>query len=252
MTGGSREDDGSDRFAGSARQPCGPAGIDRSACGLSCRAGRCPRSSERRVTGRPRRPHRMSRTSHMNDISRRTLIAAGTALAAGGARAADGPTPERAGKGADVLGPRNPAREAEEPNTVAPPTTDHGTMPNLKWSFADSHMRLEEGGWARQITMRELPISKAMAGVNMRLKRRRGARDALAQGGRVVLHAQGPRPDHRGRRGGPQLRRRRRRGRPVVLPVGHPALDPGARVDATAASSCWCSTTAASRRIRPS
>ncbi len=43
-------------------------------------------------------------------------------------------------------------------------------MPNLKWSFSDSHMRLEEGGWARQTTVRELPISKAMAGVNMRLK----------------------------------------------------------------------------------
>jgi oxalate decarboxylase len=53
---------------------------------------------------------------------------------------------------------------------MAPPKTDHGTMPNLKWSFADSHMRLEEGGWARQTTTRELPISKAMAGVNMRLK----------------------------------------------------------------------------------
>ena len=106
----------------------------------------------------------------MNDISRRTLIAAGTALAAGGARAAEGPMPERAGKGADILGPRNPAREAEDPYTVAPPATDHGTMPNLKWSFADSHMRLEEGGWARQTTVRELPISKAMAGVNMRLK----------------------------------------------------------------------------------
>ncbi|MFK5596578.1 oxalate decarboxylase family bicupin [Methylobacterium sp. HMF5984] len=106
----------------------------------------------------------------MNDISRRTLIAAGTALAAGGARAAEGPMPERDGKGADILGPRNPAREAEDPYTVAPPATDHGTMPNLKWSFADSHMRLEEGGWARQTTVRELPISKAMAGVNMRLK----------------------------------------------------------------------------------
>ena len=43
-------------------------------------------------------------------------------------------------------------------------------MPNLKWSFADSHMRIEEGGWARQTTARELPISKTMAGVNMRLK----------------------------------------------------------------------------------
>jgi oxalate decarboxylase len=31
-------------------------------------------------------------------------------------------------------------------------------------------MRLEEGGWARETTIRELPISKAMAGVNMRLR----------------------------------------------------------------------------------
>ncbi len=43
-------------------------------------------------------------------------------------------------------------------------------MPNLKWSFTDSRMRLEEGGWARQTTVRELPISTEMAGVNMRLK----------------------------------------------------------------------------------
>jgi quercetin dioxygenase-like cupin family protein len=43
-------------------------------------------------------------------------------------------------------------------------------MPNLKWSFADSHMRIEERGWARETTARELPISKTIAGVNMRLK----------------------------------------------------------------------------------
>ncbi|MCJ2069255.1 oxalate decarboxylase family bicupin [Methylobacterium sp. J-030] len=78
--------------------------------------------------------------------------------------------PERGTKGADILGPRNPPRAGEEPFTLAPPATDHGTMPNLKWSFTDSHMRLEKGGWARQTTIRELPISKAMAGVNMRLK----------------------------------------------------------------------------------
>jgi len=112
----------------------------------------------------------------MRDMSRRGLIAAaaGTALAASpaGAQAPSpsGPVPERGPKGADILGPKNPQRAAEEPNTVAPPATDHGTMPNLKWSFADSHMRLEVGGWARQTTIRELPISKAMAGVNMRLK----------------------------------------------------------------------------------
>ncbi len=112
----------------------------------------------------------------MTNLSRRGLIAAaaGTALAAGpaGAQAPSPatPVPERGGKGADILGPKNGPREAEDPYTVAPPATDHGTMPNLKWSFADSHMRLEKGGWARQTTTRELPISKAMAGVNMRLK----------------------------------------------------------------------------------
>ena len=36
-------------------------------------------------------------------------------------------------------------------------------------SFADRHNRLESGGWARETTVRELPISIAMAGVNMRL-----------------------------------------------------------------------------------
>lgn len=108
----------------------------------------------------------------MNVFSRRGLIAAagGVAWGAGSARSAEGPSPLRGNKGADILGPRNAPREAEDPFTVAPPKTDHGTMPNLKWSFADSHMRLEEGGWARQTTTRELPISTAMAGVNMRLK----------------------------------------------------------------------------------
>jgi len=72
--------------------------------------------------------------------------------------------------GASIIGPTNPAREAENPDIMVPPRTDHGTLPNLKWSFADSHMRLEEGGWARQTTIRELPSASTIAGVNMRLK----------------------------------------------------------------------------------
>jgi oxalate decarboxylase len=78
--------------------------------------------------------------------------------------------PVRDGEGADIVGPRNADRERQNPFTVRPPASDHGTMPNLKWWFADSHIRIEEGGWARETTVRELPISKAMAGVNMRLK----------------------------------------------------------------------------------
>jgi oxalate decarboxylase len=42
-------------------------------------------------------------------------------------------------------------------------------LPNLRFSFADAHMRLDTGGWARQVTVRELGISKNIAGVNMRL-----------------------------------------------------------------------------------
>lgn len=37
-------------------------------------------------------------------------------------------------------------------------------------SFTDSHVRIEEGGWARETTVRELPTSKELAGVNMRLE----------------------------------------------------------------------------------
>jgi oxalate decarboxylase len=50
-----------------------------------------------------------------------------------------------------------------------PPATDHGTLPNLHFSFSDAHMRLETGGWTRQVTARELGVSEDIAGVNMRL-----------------------------------------------------------------------------------
>ena len=80
------------------------------------------------------------------------------------------PQPVRNGAGASIIGPRNLAREAENPTILAPPRTDRGTLPNLRWSFADSRMRLEEGGWARQTTVRELPIATELSGVNMRLK----------------------------------------------------------------------------------
>jgi oxalate decarboxylase len=79
------------------------------------------------------------------------------------------PQPITGKRGATILGPTNPSREAENPDTLAPPRVDHGTMANMKWSFADSHMHLEEGGWGRQTTARELPSAPEIAGVNMRL-----------------------------------------------------------------------------------
>lgn len=67
------------------------------------------------------------------------------------------------------MGPRNRDRERQNPDIVRPPSTDHGTLKNMRWSMADSHIRIEEGGWTRQTTIRELPTSVELAAVNMRL-----------------------------------------------------------------------------------
>jgi oxalate decarboxylase len=78
--------------------------------------------------------------------------------------------PMTGARGASILGPKNEAREIQNPDLLIPPKTDYGTIPNLKWSFADSPMRLEKGGWARQTSIRELPSSPTIAAVNMRLE----------------------------------------------------------------------------------
>jgi oxalate decarboxylase len=80
------------------------------------------------------------------------------------------PEPVRDGLGATILGPRNVELERQNPSLLASPDTDAGTIPNLKFSFADARNRLLTGGWAREVTARELPVSTTLAGVNMRLK----------------------------------------------------------------------------------
>jgi len=68
------------------------------------------------------------------------------------------------------MGPRNMSLERENPDLLASPYTNAGTIPNLKFSFAAARNRLLTGGWAREVTVRELPVATQMAGVNMRLK----------------------------------------------------------------------------------
>lgn len=80
------------------------------------------------------------------------------------------PVRQSDGKGWIDNGPRNIMRDRENPDILVPPSTDHGTVPNLRFSFSDAHQRLEEGGWAREVTSRELPISQDVAGVNMALE----------------------------------------------------------------------------------
>jgi oxalate decarboxylase len=69
----------------------------------------------------------------------------------------------------DDPGPRNLNRELESPDLFNAPATDAGTIPNLRFSFSDAHNRSTDGGWAREVTVRELPVATTLAGVNMRL-----------------------------------------------------------------------------------
>ncbi len=80
------------------------------------------------------------------------------------------PQPIRGIKGAPDKGPRNVMLDRQNPDILSPPASDHGTLPNLKFSFSMAHNRLQDGGWARQVTQRELPAATTIAGVNMCLK----------------------------------------------------------------------------------
>jgi oxalate decarboxylase len=68
-------------------------------------------------------------------------------------------------------GPENKPLLDENPNTNTPPPTDHGDIGPIWYSFDLARKRVEEGGWTHQVTQRELPPSKDLAGVNMRLTR---------------------------------------------------------------------------------
>src|SRR5712691_3341212 len=114
----------------------------------------------------------------MRELTRRDMLA--TAAVAGGvltrtsiamAQTSDQSLqPSRApGIGGTDPAPHNAIRELQNPDLLNPPATDSGTIQNLRFSFADAHVRLETGGWTRQVTARELGVSKNIAGVNMRL-----------------------------------------------------------------------------------
>ena len=81
----------------------------------------------------------------------------------------DAPQPIRGGKGATDPGARNVELDLQNPDVFTPPETDAGNIPNLKFPFAMAHNRLEDGGWAREVTVRELPAAESLAAVNMRL-----------------------------------------------------------------------------------
>jgi len=113
-----------------------------------------------------------------NDVkfSRRNVFGLGTAgLAAAaltivGDRKADAdPTAKHTAPNEINPGQLNGPLAAENPDSEWCPPTDAGNVKPFKYSFALSRKRLESGGWTRQVTVRDLPVSTAIAGVEMRL-----------------------------------------------------------------------------------
>jgi oxalate decarboxylase len=67
-------------------------------------------------------------------------------------------------------GPANKELDAQNPDSMWPPSTDSKSLvQNFKYPFSFANKRVYEGGWSREVTVRELPVSKTLAGVNMRL-----------------------------------------------------------------------------------
>ncbi len=66
-------------------------------------------------------------------------------------------------------GPENRTLLRANPSSNDPPFTDHGNPGPLWYSFDLAPKRVQPGGWTHQVTQRELPSSKDIAGVNMRL-----------------------------------------------------------------------------------
>lgn len=66
-------------------------------------------------------------------------------------------------------GPENKGLLEMNPNSNLPPFTDHGNPGPIWYSFDLAPKRVQAGGWTHQVTQRELPTSRDLAGVNMRL-----------------------------------------------------------------------------------
>ena len=110
-------------------------------------------------------------------FSRRKFLTAGTAALAGSALAAlNARAQSRASieegehdHSASDPGPEDKPVLKANPDVNMPPPTDFGDMPSLWYSFDLVKKRIEEGGWTHEVTQVELPASKDIAGVNMRL-----------------------------------------------------------------------------------
>jgi oxalate decarboxylase len=114
-------------------------------------------------------------------ISRRKMLtatAAGAVMTAATAQAASLGNPDEPPQGA--INAKNPASVTDPgsqsqaiasqfPSATSPPPTDVGGLPIVWASFNNAPRRIQNGGWARQVTQADFAISETISGVNMRL-----------------------------------------------------------------------------------
>jgi oxalate decarboxylase len=115
-----------------------------------------------------------------NEISRRGFLEIGSAAAVttagvllAGAASGQSSTPGvKIGRTTTLTdpGPTDKALDAANPDSNIPPPTDAGGVATFKYPFSLSNKRIYEGGWSREVTIRELQVSTTLAGVNMRLE----------------------------------------------------------------------------------
>jgi oxalate decarboxylase len=109
------------------------------------------------------------------ELTRRAFVGAAAlasgSLIANGAEAQTRAESEqgRTASSASDPGPENKSLLSLNPSSNMPPFTDRGNPGPIWYSFDLTPKRIEGGGWTHQVTERELPTSKGLAGVNMRL-----------------------------------------------------------------------------------
>src|SRR5271168_3419686 len=109
-------------------------------------------------------------------LSRRGFLGVGSAALATavGALSVSGAAAQEQSKTGDRSksdpGPANPDLDGQNPDSIWPPSTDSKSLvQTFKYPFSFANKRTYEGGWSREVTVRELAVSKSLAGVNMRL-----------------------------------------------------------------------------------
>jgi oxalate decarboxylase len=121
----------------------------------------------------------------MESVSRRGVLAAAAAgtvvTAAAAASAQTFGNPDRPPQGAVNTtgnpasatdpGPQNPALASQFPDAFSPPPTDVVDMPMFWASFNNAPRRIQNGGWARQVTQADFQIAEEISGVDMQLAR---------------------------------------------------------------------------------